>query len=331
MSRGGSELSSVAQATVANARSVKAIGDALGRVRAVAILTMFLISVAIFIPTQALLLLVRAPWARAWPHRYMQFLTGLLGIKINVHGEMVRGGPVLIAANHVSYLDILVLSALGEIAFIAKTQVGGWPIFGQGARVMRTIFVDRDRRQRAMHDRNQIQDRLRAGDALVLFPEGTSTDGNGVAPFKSSLLSVAEIDLSDREAKMGRPYRARVQPVSLAYTRLNGLPMGRRNRPALRLVWRHGPCRPSLARARRRADRRRRPFPSAGDRSSSSATARRSRAIAKRSSAPVSSTRSTARMASRRRSSAAPASRFRRRGKSLRAPTVRPPRLSLTL
>jgi lyso-ornithine lipid O-acyltransferase len=224
-------LSVVVQSGAADARSAKAIGNALGQVRAAIILALFLITVAIFIPTQALLLVLRLPGSRAWPHRYLQFLTALLGIKIDVRGEMVQGGPVLIAANHVSYLDILILSALGEIAFIAKTQVGGWPLFGQGARVMRTIFVDRDRRQRAMHDRNQIQDRLRSGDALVLFPEGTSTDGNSVAPFKSSLLSVAEIDLSDREAKMGRPYRARVQPVSLAYTKLNGVPMGRRNRP----------------------------------------------------------------------------------------------------
>lgn len=214
-----------------DASSVKAIGDALGHVRASFVLLTFVVTAVIFISTQGLSLLVRAPWARAYPHHYMRFLCALLGIKIDVRGEMVEGGPVLIAANHVSYLDILVLSALGKIAFIAKTQVGSWPLFGQGARVIRTIFVDRDRRQRAMHDRNQIQDRLREGDALVLFPEGTSTDGNGVAPFKSSLLSVAEIDLSDQEAKIRRPYRVRVQPVSLAYCNLNGVPMGRRNRP----------------------------------------------------------------------------------------------------
>lgn len=202
-----------------------------GGVRAAWILTIFLLVTPVFIATQGLSLLARAPWARAYPHHFMRFLCALLGIRIERFGEMVQDGPVLIAANHVSYMDILVLSAMGEVAFIAKTQVGAWPLFGQGAKVMRTIFVDRDRRQRAMHDRNQIQDRLRAGDALVLFPEGTSTDGNNVAPFKSSLLSVAEIDLSEREAEFGRPYRARVQPVSLAYTRLNGMPMGRRNRP----------------------------------------------------------------------------------------------------
>ena len=225
-------MSGLRQETLTDdASSVKAIGDALGRVRAAIILAVFIVSALAFISTQALSLALRMPWTRAYPHQYMRFLCALLGIKIDVHGEMVRGGPVLIAANHVSYLDILVLSALGEIAFIAKTQVGGWPLFGQGARVMRTIFVDRDRRQRAMHDRNQIQDRLREGDALVLFPEGTSTDGNSIAPFKSSLLSVAEIDLSDQEAKIRRPYRVRVQPVSLAYCNLNGVPMGRRNRP----------------------------------------------------------------------------------------------------
>lgn len=214
-----------------DAAAVKAVGDALGRVRAAFILSMFLVTVAVFIPTQAVLVSIRAPWSRSWPHIYLKFLTELLGIKVDVRGEMVQGGPVLIAANHVSYLDILILSALGEIAFIAKTQVGGWPLFGQGAKVMRTIFVDRERRQKSLEDRNQIQDRLREGDALVLFPEGTSTDGNGIAPFKSSLLSVAEIDLSDREARTGKPYRVRVQPVSLAYCKLNGLPMGRRNRP----------------------------------------------------------------------------------------------------
>jgi 1-acyl-sn-glycerol-3-phosphate acyltransferase len=225
-------LGSTREAALANeASSGKAIADAMGAMRAGAILTVFLLVTPVFILTQGLSLAARLPWARAYPHHFMRFLCALLGINIEACGEMVRDGPVLIAANHVSYLDILVLSALGEVAFIAKTQVGSWPLFGQGARVMRTIFVDRDRRQRAMHDRDQIQDRLRAGDALVLFPEGTSTDGNNVAPFKSSLLSVAEIDLSDREAEIGRPYRVRVQPASVAYTRLNGMPMGRRNRP----------------------------------------------------------------------------------------------------
>ena len=203
----------------------------LGSVRAFVALLGFLLSAVLFIATQGVSVALRTPWTRAYPHAYMRFLAWLLGIRIDVRGEMVRGGPVLIAANHVSYLDIVVLEALGEVAFIAKNEVGAWPLFGVGAKVMRTIFVDRTRRHRAMNDRDQIQDRLRKGDALVLFPEGTSSDGNRVLPFKSSLLSVAEIDLSDREAKTGRPYRVRVQPVSLAYTTLHGMPMGRRYRP----------------------------------------------------------------------------------------------------
>lgn len=221
----------LASAAFSEAKPIDRLARITGAARAVGILCIFLIVTLVFIVTQGVSLLAGAPWVRAYPHHFMRFLCALLGIRIESYGAMVKDGPVLIAANHVSYFDILVLSALGEVAFIAKTQVGSWPLFGQGAKVMRTIFVDRDRRQRAMHDRNQIQDRLRAGDALVLFPEGTSTDGNNVAPFKSSLLSVAEIDLSEHEAEMGRPYRARVQPVSLAYTRLNGVPMGRRYRP----------------------------------------------------------------------------------------------------
>lgn len=221
----------LASAAFSEAKPIDRLARITGAARALGILCIFLIVTLVFIVTQGVSLLAGAPWVRAYPHHFMRFLCALLGIRIESYGAMVKDGPVLIAANHVSYFDILVLSALGEVAFIAKTQVGSWPLFGQGAKVMRTIFVDRDRRQRAMHDRNQIQDRLRAGDALVLFPEGTSTDGNNVAPFKSSLLSVAEIDLSEHEAEMGRPYRARVQPVSLAYTRLNGVPMGRRYRP----------------------------------------------------------------------------------------------------
>jgi 1-acyl-sn-glycerol-3-phosphate acyltransferase len=216
---------------VTDAASVKSMGDALGRVRAAVVLSTFLLSALVFIATQGASLALRMPWTRSYPHHFMRFMAWLFGIKILVRGEMVEGGPLLIAANHASYLDIVVLEALGKVAFIAKLEVGAWPLFGVGAKVMRTIFVDRNRRGRAMHDRDQIQDRLKAGDALVLFPEGTSSDGNGVLPFKSSLLSVAEIDLSDREARAGRPYRVRVQPVSIAYTRLNGVPMGRRNRP----------------------------------------------------------------------------------------------------
>ena len=200
-------------------------------IRAAVILGLFFSTALMTVPIQGALLALRVPAARRVPHWYFRALKHLLGLKISAHGEMVTDGPVLIAANHVSYFDIPVLGALGPVAFIAKSDVGTWPVFGTLSRIIRTIYVDRTRRQRALHDRDQIQARLAEGDSLVLFPEGTSSDGNRVLPFKSSLLSVAELDLREKESAAGRPYRVRVQPVSIAYTGLGGLPMGRRNRP----------------------------------------------------------------------------------------------------
>jgi 1-acyl-sn-glycerol-3-phosphate acyltransferase len=204
----------------------------MGHLRAAFILSVFfLATLLIVVPVQAVLRLLRLPAALTFPHHYFKFLCRLLGIRIETHGTMVSEGPLLIAANHTSYFDIPVLGALGPVAFIAKTEVKRWPFFGLCADLSRTIFVDRNNRARALFDRNQIQARLRQGDRLVLFPEGTSSDGNGILPFKSALLSVAELDLTDDERRKGQPLHCRVQPVSITYTRLNGLPMGRTRRP----------------------------------------------------------------------------------------------------
>jgi 1-acyl-sn-glycerol-3-phosphate acyltransferase len=85
------------------------------------------------------------------------------------------------------------------------------------------VFVERHRRSATGETRDQIRERLLAGDALLLFPEGTSHDGNAVLPFKSALLGAAEAELNGHHVK--------VQPVSTAFTGLHGLPMGRENRP----------------------------------------------------------------------------------------------------
>src|SRR5205814_10540746 len=123
--------------------------------------------------------------------------------------------------NHVSYLDITVFGSLIAGSFIAKTEVARWPLFGWLARLQRSVFIDRKVRSTAAQ-RDSIAGRLAAGDALILFPEGTSGDGNRVLPFKSALFSVAD------SAATGP---ITVQPVSIAYTRLNSMPIGRRYRP----------------------------------------------------------------------------------------------------
>ena len=129
--------------------------------------------------------------------------------------------PVLFAVNHISYLDITVLGSLLPVSFIAKREVANWPLFGWLARLQRSVFINRQARSTA-DQRDSIALRLAANEALILFPEGTSGDGNRVLPFKSALFSVAN---------HGATGPVTVQPVSIAYTRLDGMPIGRRLRP----------------------------------------------------------------------------------------------------
>lgn len=155
---------------------------------------------------------------------YFRVCTRILGFHVVRRGaEISTARPTLFIANHASYLDIIILGSLLDGCFVAKSEVAGWPGFGYLARIAQTVFVDRKRGGSAK-ERDQLTDRLKAGDALILFPEGTSNDGNRVLPFKSSLFAVAQIQDAG-----GQPLP--VQPVSVAYTRLDGLPMGRAFRP----------------------------------------------------------------------------------------------------
>jgi 1-acyl-sn-glycerol-3-phosphate acyltransferase len=172
-------------------------------------------------PVQAFGLLLRRPWVATFPRWYHRRCCRILGLRVRAIGRPIAARPVLFASNHVSYLDITVLSSLLAASFIAKTEVARWPLFGWLAKLQRSVFVDRRVRSTAQQ-RDSIAERLAAKDALILFPEGTSGDGNRVLPFKSALFSVAD------HPEVGP---LAVQPVSIAYTRLDGMPIGRALRP----------------------------------------------------------------------------------------------------
>jgi lyso-ornithine lipid O-acyltransferase len=164
----------------------------------------------------------RAPRSlvRSW-HRGCCVIAGL---RVRVHGAPATVGPILFVANHVSYLDIVILGSLVDAGFVAKAEVARWPLIGQIARIGRTIFVER-RTTRSAGQRDRIAERLAAGDSLILFAEGTSSDGGRVLPFKSALFAAAE--------EPGRRGAAiKVQPVTIAYARLRcGLPLDYALRP----------------------------------------------------------------------------------------------------
>lgn len=170
-------------------------------------------------PLQQLFVWFWPAMARRFPMHYHRLVCRILGVKVTCHGTAPERGPVLIASNHVSWLDIVVLSAVAPVSFVAKRDVNGWPFFGSLARLQRTVFVDRERRAGTGQSRDEMQERLKAGDILVLFPEGTSSDGNAVLPFKSSYFGAAALE------------GVLVQPVTLAYRGHYSLPMTRRQRP----------------------------------------------------------------------------------------------------
>lgn len=200
------------------------LGDGLirSRARAIVRLTLYFLLTLVLIPVQAGALAARSSLSERLPKVYHRLCARILGIRIVVRGRRLRDRPVLFVANHISYLDITVLGALMSGCFVAKSEVASWPFFGLLAKLQRTVFVHRRRSAVGRHG-DEIGDRLAAGDNLILFPEGTSGDGTRVLPFKSALLAAAERRVGDQSLK--------VQPVSIAYTRLNGVPLGRGLRP----------------------------------------------------------------------------------------------------
>ena len=127
----------------------------------------------------------RALWLQHCSRRMLR----IFKTRIRTNGTIPTSG--LLVSNHLSYIDILVISSITPAIFVAKREVGAWPVFGMFAKMGGTLFVDRERRLRAGETTNEIQVALDQGALVVLFPEGTSSDGKTVLPFKSSLLEPA--------------------------------------------------------------------------------------------------------------------------------------------
>ncbi len=174
---------------------------------------------------QGVMLLLPGRGKVVFARLYWASLCRMLGLQIRVIGTpapRLDGRPVVFASNHSSWLDILALGGSLEACFIAKQEVGRWPVISTVARLGRTVFVSRQA-SNTVQERDAMRGRLDAGDNLILFPEGTSSDGSRVLPFRSVFFSIVE----ERD---GSP-RPLVQPVSVVYDQLAGLPMGRASRP----------------------------------------------------------------------------------------------------
>jgi 1-acyl-sn-glycerol-3-phosphate acyltransferase len=185
----------------------------------------------VLLPFQLIAIAFDLDLQRRIPRLYHRILCALAGVRIRQVGQRTSARPVLILANHASWLDICIITATTPVVFVAKSEVARWPLFGTLAKLQRTVFVDRDRRQQTGEATAQIAGRLLGGEAVVLFAEGTSSDGIRVLPFKSALVGSVHqaLGASQEHGSIA------VQPLSLAYTRFDGLPVGRALRE--RVAW----------------------------------------------------------------------------------------------
>lgn len=143
----------------------------------------------------------RQIWVQAWSLRML----GRLGIRLVVQGTPAPHGPLLLVANHISWLDITALHAARFCRFVSKADVRGWPLIGALAAGIGTLFIQRESRRDAMRVVHHMAQSLRDGDVLAVFPEGTTSDGVHLLPFHGNLLQAAI--LAD----------APVQPVALQF------------------------------------------------------------------------------------------------------------------
>lgn len=164
--------------------------------------------------------------ARRIPILYHRGNLRLFRVDLLVEGRINATRPTLFISNHSSYFDILILASLIQGSFVAKAEVEGWPLIGLLARLQSSVFIER-RIAATRGARDRIERRLRAGHNLILFPEGTTSDGNRLLAFRTALFGFAEGALAGAGLA--------VQPVTLAYTHQNGIPIGHANRA--RVAW----------------------------------------------------------------------------------------------
>jgi 1-acyl-sn-glycerol-3-phosphate acyltransferase len=138
---------------------------------------------------------------QAWS---LQFLA-LWGIHLKVIGQPVRSGPALMVANHISWLDILVIHAARHCRFVSKSDIRDWPLIGTLATGAGTLYIERAQRKDALRMVHDIADALSEGEVVAIFPEGTTSDGRSLLPFHANLIQAA--------IKADAP----VQPMSLRF------------------------------------------------------------------------------------------------------------------
>ena len=183
-------------------------------------LIIFLLLTLALLPFQLIVFFLIKKFTYEIPYFYHILCRKIFGIKIKIFGNVSINSPTLLISNHASYLDILVLGSILKTSFVAKKEVAKWPLLGILAKLQNTIFIDR-KISSLISQENEIIKHLNEKKNLVIFPEGTSSDGNRVLPFKSSLFNIFERNLNSKIF---------VQTTTIVYKKINGSLMSHADR-----------------------------------------------------------------------------------------------------
>lgn len=179
------------------------------------------------IPSQSLMLLMtKGPASYVMPRLWQKLTAMIFNIRVETVGTPYTGSQTLYIANHMSYADIPALGGIIKGSFVAKKELRGWPLFGFLSTLQQTAFISRSRTD-AQNEKNNLIDMMKAGKDLIIFPEGTSSDGTSVKPFKSSLFELP-IELAKGNEK---PVNGEImlQPVTIRLMAVNDEPAEERD------------------------------------------------------------------------------------------------------
>lgn len=179
---------------------------------------------AVFVPIQFVVTRLGLYWT--FPVRLFHTLGRIfLGMKVKVIGEPSHDRATLIVSNHISWTDIIAVGSKADVTFVAKSEIKNWFFVGFMASLQRTLYVDRKKRSDARRVSQEMGKRIASGSAVLLFAEGQSDLGTHVLPFRSALIGAAQHAMQDAGAT-----EVMIQPLTIAYTKLQGLPVGRTDR-----------------------------------------------------------------------------------------------------
>jgi lyso-ornithine lipid O-acyltransferase len=178
----------------------------------------------VFVPLQFIISRLGLSW-NFIPRWFHWFGCTFLAMKVKVIGEPSHDRATLIVSNHISWTDIIAVGSKADVTFVAKSEIQKWFFVGFMASLQRTLFVDRKRRGDTHRASREMGKRMASGRAVLLFAEGQSDIGTHVLPFRSALIGAAQHAME--EAGAGE---VMIQPLTIAYTKLQGLPVGRTDR-----------------------------------------------------------------------------------------------------